>query len=71
MSFLQEDTRWGGLKAGQIMADAKPIFQKLEEEEMPEGISSSARTGGKKKDGGKAKQKLAPIVAKASASQVF
>ena len=37
---LQNDTKWGGLKAGQIMADPKPIFARIEikkegEDEVP------------------------------------
>lgn len=27
---LQDDTKWGGLKAGRIMPEAKPIFARIE-----------------------------------------
>lgn len=27
---MQDDTRWGELKAGQVMAEAKPVFAKIE-----------------------------------------
>ena len=28
--LLQNDTKWGGLKAGQIMAEPKPVFARIE-----------------------------------------
>lgn len=31
-SLSWEDTRWGGLKAGQLMAEAKPVFKRIEDE---------------------------------------
>lgn len=63
----QEDTQWGGLKAGQVMADAQPIFQKLEDPNAPEVQPGPVKTGGKKKEG-KVKQKAASPVVNASAS---
>jgi len=45
----QNDSQWGGLKGGQVMADAQPIFQRLEDPNAPELQSSPAKTGGKKK----------------------
>lgn len=27
---FQDDTKWGGLKAGQVMAEPKPIFARIE-----------------------------------------
>lgn len=29
-SFLQNDTKWGGLKAGQVMSEPKPVFARIE-----------------------------------------
>lgn len=49
-SCHQEDTKWGGLKAGQVMLEPKPVFARIEtatEEKAQE--SSKAAKGGKKK----------------------
>lgn len=36
---LQGDTKWGGLKAGQVMAEPKPIFGRIEnKKEEEEGV---------------------------------
>ena len=67
MVCKQEDTQWGDLKAGQVMADAQPIFQKLEDPNTPEVQPGPVKTGGKKKEG-KVKQKAASPVVNASAS---
>ena len=68
----QKDTRWGGLKGGQVMADAQPIFQKLEDPNAPEPQNNPSKTGGKKNEGKKKKanvnQKADSAVANASAS---
>jgi len=37
------------LKGGQVMADAQPIFQRLEDPNAPDPQSSPAKPGGKKK----------------------
>ena len=67
----QKDTRWGGLKGGQIMADAQPIFQRLEDPNAPELQNSPAKIGGKKNAGKKkkaiVKQKADSAIANASA----
>uniref|UniRef100_A0A0E0KAC4 methionine--tRNA ligase n=1 Tax=Oryza punctata TaxID=4537 RepID=A0A0E0KAC4_ORYPU len=45
-----EDTKWGGLKAGQVMMEPKPVFARLETETDEKDQSSSKPTkGGKKK----------------------
>lgn len=49
------------------MADAHPIFQKLEDPNAPEVQPGPVKTGGKKKEG-KVKQKAASPVVNASAS---
>ncbi|KAG0567910.1 hypothetical protein M758_7G105300 [Ceratodon purpureus] len=71
-SISWEDTRWGGLKRGQVMADAQPIFQRLEDPNAPEVQNSPAKSGGKKNEGKKkkssVKQKADSAIANASAS---
>lgn len=45
-----EDTKWGGLKAGQVMMEPKPVFARIETETDEKDQSSSKATkGGKKK----------------------
>uniref|UniRef100_A0A0D9VR20 methionine--tRNA ligase n=1 Tax=Leersia perrieri TaxID=77586 RepID=A0A0D9VR20_9ORYZ len=45
-----EDAKWGGLKAGQVMMEPKPIFARIETEtEEKDQSSSKATKGGKKK----------------------
>jgi len=45
-----EDTKWGGLKAGQVMMEPKPVFARIETETTEEAqASSKAAKGGKKK----------------------
>ncbi|CAD6210122.1 unnamed protein product [Miscanthus lutarioriparius] len=45
-----EDTKWGGLKAGQVMSEPKPVFARIETEtEEDAQASSKAAKGGKKK----------------------
>ncbi|KAL6867626.1 hypothetical protein ACP4OV_015650 [Aristida adscensionis] len=45
-----EDTKWGGLKAGQVMMEPKPVFARIETETEKEAqASSKAAKGGKKK----------------------
>ncbi|ONL94540.1 Methionine--tRNA ligase chloroplastic/mitochondrial [Zea mays] len=44
-----EDTKWGGLKAGQVMSEPKPVFARIETEVEEEAqTSSKAAKGGKK-----------------------
>lgn len=68
----QKDTRWGGLKGGQVMKDAQPIFQRLEDPNAPELRNSSPKTGGKKNEGKKKKSSVEQMadtaIANASAS---
>ncbi|CAM6034547.1 unnamed protein product [Sphagnum compactum] len=56
------DTQWGGLRAGQVMADAQPIFKKLEELEPQESNTESMKGSGKNVDH-LFKQKSAPVTA--------
>ncbi|TVU47984.1 hypothetical protein EJB05_07602, partial [Eragrostis curvula] len=45
-----EDTKWGGLKAGQVMTEPKPVFARIENETEAEAqAGSKASKGGKKK----------------------
>ncbi|XP_006651159.2 methionine--tRNA ligase, chloroplastic/mitochondrial [Oryza brachyantha] len=45
-----EDTKWGGLKAGQVMMEPKPVFARIETEtDEKDQPSSKATKGGKKK----------------------
>uniref|UniRef100_A0A0A9E598 Uncharacterized protein n=1 Tax=Arundo donax TaxID=35708 RepID=A0A0A9E598_ARUDO len=45
-----EDTKWGGLKAGQVMMEPKPVFARIETETEDEAqASSKAAKGGNKK----------------------
>nr|CAB3496709.1 unnamed protein product [Digitaria exilis] len=45
-----EDTKWGGLKAGQVMMEPKPVFARIETEtEETAQTNSKAVKGGKKK----------------------
>ncbi|KAG8073978.1 hypothetical protein GUJ93_ZPchr0006g45851 [Zizania palustris] len=45
-----EDTKWGGLKAGQVMMEPKPVFARIETETEEKDQSSPKTTkGGKKK----------------------
>ncbi|RCV45983.1 hypothetical protein SEVIR_9G500300v4 [Setaria viridis] len=45
-----EDTKWGGLKAGQVMMEPKPVFARIETETEAEAqATSKAAKGGKKK----------------------
>lgn len=46
---LQADTKWGGLKAGQVMAEPKPIFTKIELKR--EGEDSSVLAQKTREDG--------------------
>lgn len=62
-SISWNDCQWGGLKGGQVMADAQPIFQKLEDPNAP-APELQTKTGGKKQK----KQKAESVVAKASAA---
>ncbi|BFI28150.1 methionyl-tRNA synthetase [Marchantia polymorpha subsp. ruderalis] len=55
-----EDTQWGGLKAGQVMVDAQPIFKRIEVLEEEAGNPPPKAKG--KKEGKKSKQK-APAAA--------
>lgn len=57
---FQEDTQWGGLKAGQVMVDAQPIFKRIEVLEEEAGNPPPKAKG--KKEGKKSKQK-APAAA--------
>ncbi|CAM6127746.1 unnamed protein product [Calypogeia fissa] len=52
-----ENTEWGGLKGGQVMADAQPIFKRIEEPEK-EGDTAPQKPGDKKEKK-KSKQKVA------------
>ncbi|KAL3677986.1 hypothetical protein R1sor_020942 [Riccia sorocarpa] len=61
-----EDTSWGGLKAGQVMADAQPIFKRIEEPEND--VEKASPKAGSKKEGKKSKQKVAATSASTSAS---
>lgn len=54
---MQENTQWGGLKAGQVMADAQPIFRRIEEP-IAEGASAPQKPSDKKEKK-KSKQKVA------------
>ena len=50
LTALQDDTKWGALKAGQAMMDPKPIFAKIETEvEEKDQASPKEGKGGKKK----------------------
>lgn len=65
-SLTWEQTKWGGLKSGQIMAEAQPVFQRIEDlSELEPGKEASRKVGGKKNKKGKQEAKL---VVKASAS---
>ncbi|KAL6645600.1 hypothetical protein ACP70R_017208 [Stipagrostis hirtigluma subsp. patula] len=45
-----DDTKWGGLKAGQVMMEPQPVFARIETETEKEAQASSKATkGGKKK----------------------
>jgi len=59
---VQVDTQWGGLRAGQVMANAQPIFKKLEELEPQESNTESMKGSGKSVDH-QFKQKSAPVTA--------
>lgn len=73
-SISWNDTQWGGLKSGQVMADAQPIFQRLEVPNAPETQSTPPKKGGKKNDGkkqkGSAKQKADSAVVNADRKSV-
>ncbi|KAL2641423.1 hypothetical protein R1flu_009010 [Riccia fluitans] len=51
-----EDTTWGGLKAGQVMAEAQPIFKRIEEPEKDAEKASPKAVS--KKQAKKSKQKV-------------
>ncbi|EER92662.1 methionine--tRNA ligase, chloroplastic/mitochondrial [Sorghum bicolor] len=49
-----EDTKWGGLKAGQVMSEPKPVFARIETEAEEDGqASSKAAKGGRRKHAAK------------------
>ncbi|GJN08700.1 hypothetical protein PR202_ga26652 [Eleusine coracana subsp. coracana] len=54
-----EDTNWGGLKAGQIMAEPKPIFARIENETE---TGAEAQAGSKAAKGGKKRTRSKGLV---------
>lgn len=47
---MQSDTKWGGLKAGQVMAGPNPIFTRIEIESEAEGEAPVEKKVSKKKE---------------------
>lgn len=53
---MQSDTKWGGLKGGQVMAEPKPVFARIElKAETAEGSEPAAKQVVKNKGKPKAK----------------
>lgn len=48
-SVTWRDTKWGGLVGGQVMAQPKPIFAKIENKTEEEDAGDTAKKAGKKK----------------------
>lgn len=47
--LLQSDTRWGGLKGGQVMAQPKPVFARIEIHKEGEDEGEAKKKVSKKK----------------------
>lgn len=48
---MQIDTKWGGLKGGQVMAQPKPVFARIEQKaEVEHGGEPAAKQVVKKKE---------------------
>ncbi|GJN30665.1 hypothetical protein PR202_gb18990 [Eleusine coracana subsp. coracana] len=54
-----EDTKWGGLKAGQVMAEPKPVFARIENETV---TGAEAEAGSKAAKGGKKRTRSKGLV---------
>ena len=41
---MQNDTKWGGIKGGQVMAQPKPLFARIEQRtESEDGVKQAAK----------------------------
>lgn len=43
MSNLQSETKWGGLKGGQVMAQPKPVFARIDQIKETENGGEAAK----------------------------
>lgn len=46
---LQSETKWGGLKGGQVMAQPKPVFARIENQAEAENVVGAAKKVVKRK----------------------
>ena len=49
-SILQSDAKWGGLKAGQVMAQPKPVFSRIENQIEDGNAGETVKAGSKDKE---------------------